>query len=93
LALNPGSIVRRAAESIPGEQRFGAKEGAQIKSSKSGMSNNDRFFSENTRALATAKIGPKNGDAAAGFLKPERCRDALVFSFPRGRQDSKKMLQ
>jgi len=60
LALTPSSIVRRAAESIPEKQRFGAKEGAQIKRSKSGMSDNDRFSSENTRALATAKIGPKN---------------------------------
>jgi hypothetical protein len=97
LALTRASIVRRAAESIPGEQHFGAKEGAEIKSSKSGMSNNDRFFSENTRALATAKIGPKKTGTgqlfSAGFLKPERCRDAFVFSSPRRRQGSKKMLQ
>jgi hypothetical protein len=59
LALTPGSIVR-APDSIPGEQRSGAKEGAQIKKSSSDMSDNDRFFSENTRVLATAKIGPKN---------------------------------
>jgi hypothetical protein len=68
LALSPSSIVRRAAESIPGEQRFGAKEGSEIKSSKSGMSNNDRFFSENTRALATAKIGPKKRGPGSYFL-------------------------
>jgi hypothetical protein len=55
-------------ESIPGEQRFGAKKGTEIKSSKSGMSNNDRFFSENTRALATAKIGPKNRGAGSYLL-------------------------
>jgi hypothetical protein len=48
LALTPSSIVRRDAESIPGEQHFSAKEGAKIKRSKSGMSNNDRYFSENT---------------------------------------------
>jgi hypothetical protein len=71
LALTPGSIFPRAAESIPGEQRFSPKEGAQIKRSKSNMSNNDRFCSENTRALATAKIGPKkrraNGYLLLGF--------------------------
>jgi hypothetical protein len=97
LALSPDSIVRRVAESIPGEQRFGAKEGAQIKRSKSDMSNNNRFFSENTRALATAKIGPKNGrtgrDLLLEFLKPEPCRDALDFFFSWGRLASKKMLQ
>jgi hypothetical protein len=97
LALTPGSIVRRAAESIPEEQRFGAKEGAQIKRSKSGMSDNDRFFSENTRALATAKIGPKKrGQAATSCWvseAPSGVAMRLFFLFFRGRQDSKKMLQ
>jgi hypothetical protein len=97
LALTPELIVRRAAESTPEEQPFGSKEGLKIKRSRSRMSNNDRFFSKNTVALATAKIGPKKWGPdryiLAGFLKPERGRDALVFSFLGGRQDSKKMLQ
>jgi hypothetical protein len=66
LELTPGSIVRSAVESISGEQPFSAKEGAQIKESKCDISNNDRFFNEeNTRALATAKIGPKKRWQAA----------------------------
>ena len=90
-------MVRRAVKSIPREPRFGAKEGPRIKRSKSGMSDNGRFFSENTRALATAKIGPKkrgaNSYLPAGFLKPEWVAIRLFFLFLGGRQDSKKMLQ
>ena len=56
--------LRLTAKSFPVEQSFGAREGVQIKRSKSGMSNHDRFFSENTQPLATAKIGPKKRQPA-----------------------------
>jgi hypothetical protein len=69
------------------------KEGAQIKRSKSGMSDNDRFFNENTRALATAKIGPKhegNQLPLAGFLKPEPGSRCGCFFFSSGADRTRK---
>jgi hypothetical protein len=77
-------MVRRAAESIPGERSSGAKEGAQIKKSGSGMSVKDRFPTENTRVLATAKIGPKSRwhtGPSCSIFEVERRRNAVVFFF------------